>query len=169
MAAAVLCLTSVAGAAHAVPACATDKASAKAALTQRYADLKATMNARDHAGILAILAQGFVAEEASGAKKDAGAMLAELDQLPHDPNKVSTTTIDALSLSGPVATVSQHYHLNTTRAGSGGQSRAIEIDAHSTDVWACSSGVWLQNSTRTDEIELKVNGQVVGHQVHAKP
>jgi hypothetical protein len=166
---AAVCLAALPAAARAAAACPVSEAGAKTALTQRYADLKTTMGARDRAGMLAILAPGFISEDASGEKKGAEAVIAMLAQLPHDPNKVSTTTIDALSLKGATAQVRQHYHLNTTKAGPDGKPRAIEIDAHSTDVWTCSGGVWRQNSTRTDEIELKVDGQVLGHQVHAKP
>lgn len=166
--AAILCLAAISGVAQAAPVCATDGPAAKAALVQRYADLKTTMNARDKAAIMAILAPGFVSEKASGEKLDADAMIAGLMQLPHDPNKVSTTTIDGLSLKGVVAEVAQHYHLTTIKPGPDGKPRAIEIDAHSTDVWSCANGVWLQNSTRTDDLELKVDGEVISRQVHAK-
>jgi hypothetical protein len=91
-------------------------------------------------------------------------MIKEVIATPQDPNKKSETTIISVARNGDVVTVVQQYHItNIRKPADASAPQIIEIMARSTDTWQLIGGVWLYESTATDELQYSVDGKVSIH------
>jgi hypothetical protein len=144
--------------------CAQD-ASLKATLQSRYADLKSAMAARDDKAIAALLSPDFESIDASGQIENTDQMLKEVDALPKDPGRVSTTELFAVTASGNTATVEQKYDMTTMKKSAEGYSRYVELVTLSTDTWVSVNGAWLLQKTVTNQVDYYVDGRRVLHKV----
>jgi ketosteroid isomerase-like protein len=151
--------------------CAAAETAAESALRSvlegRYAAMKAAMAARDRQAIAALLAPDFVSVDLSGRSESAEQMLPKLAGMPDDPNKVSETTLLSVKLDGDVATVSQRYHMTTTKVDEKGVRHPVEIVTVSTDTWVRSGDTWRLQRTVTDQIDYTVDGRSVAHKVRS--
>jgi ketosteroid isomerase-like protein len=140
------------------------------ALQARYSDMKAAMDARDAKTIASMLAPGFVSENVEGKTETADAMIREVAALPHDPKRLSDTMIEAAFVSGDTATVTQRYHMTTTKvAPDGATPKSIELSTASTDTWISSGNTWLLKQTVTMRLDYSIDGHVVAHKEHPGP
>ncbi len=139
--------------------------SLKDTLQARYAAMKAAMAAHDATAITAILAPGFTSIDVLGQSEAAPQMIAEVNGLKPDPNKVSTTTLMSVSPAASAVTVEQRYDMKTIKAGADGVAHNVELVTLSTDTWVRPANVWLIGRTVTDELSYFVDGQLVGHKV----
>lgn len=96
-------------------------------------------------------------------------MIKEVDALPKDPLKVSTTTILSVKPNGAVAIVKQRYDMKTVKTAADGTKRNVELITLSTDTWSNIRGTWLIQRTETDQLDYYVNGQQVMHKVKPTP
>lgn len=132
----------------------------------RYAAMKSAMAARDGKAISAILASDFVSEDASGQKENADTMIQEVLALPKDPLKVSNTTILTIKVNDESASVDQRYDMKTTKTGSDGTKRDVELITVSTDTWIKPKDTWLLQRTVTNQMDYSANGKLLIHKVH---
>jgi hypothetical protein len=140
----------------------------KARLEGRYKELKGAMASGDVASIKVILAPGFVSEDVSGNKEDADAMLREVSALQKDPNKVSETTVVSVDRNADTAVAVQRYHMTTSKPTQDGSSKQVDLVTVSKDTWKLvANGSWLISSTITQQLDYKVNGNLVAHKEHA--
>jgi ketosteroid isomerase-like protein len=136
----------------------------------RYAAMKSAMADRDSKAIASLLAPDFVSEEVSGKTKTGEQMIKEVCALPKDPNKTSTTTVLSAKIIGETATVTQRYHMTTTKMTSNTSVKhTVELDTLSKDAWVKSKGVWLLRRTETYEIDYKIDGKTLTHKEREKP
>jgi hypothetical protein len=142
-------------------------ASLKATLQTRYADLKSAMGARDDKAVAALLSSDFESIDASGQIQNTDQMLKELDALPQDTRKVSTTELLSVTLAGKTAVVEQKYDMKTVKTAADGTSRNIELVTLSTDTWVSVNGTWLMQKTVTNQVDYYVDGKQVLHKVRA--
>jgi hypothetical protein len=94
-------------------------------------------------------------------------MLKEVDALPKDPGKVSTTELLAVTSSGKTATVVQKYDMKTVKMAADGSSRNVELVTLSTDTWVSVNAAWLLHKTVTNQVDYYVDGRQVLHKVRA--
>jgi hypothetical protein len=135
----------------------------------RYAAMKSAMAHRDPKAIASLLTPDFVSEDVAGKTKTGEQMINEVCILPKDPNKTSTTTVLSAEVIGEIATVTQQYHMTTTRMMSNTTvMQAVELDTASTDTWVKSEGVWLLRRTETNQIDYKIDGTIVAHKERQK-
>jgi ketosteroid isomerase-like protein len=144
---------------------ADDNSGLSAVLQERYATMKSAMAVRDNKAVAALLATDFVSVDISGQSKDAAEMIQEIDALPKDPLRVSTTTIVSATQNGNTAIVLQRYDMKTIKTASDGSAQNVELVTISTDTWVNLNGVWLFQRTETDLMDYYVNGQQVAHKV----
>jgi len=142
-----------------------DDSALQTALQGRYAEMKVAMSARDDKAIRALLVPDFFSVDISGQSEHAAQMIREVDALPKDPNKVSTTTILAIKPAGDIVVVSQRYDMKTVKVAADGSKRDVELVTLSTDTWVKARGSWLLKKTQTDQLDYYVNGQQVAHKV----
>jgi hypothetical protein len=142
-------------------------ASLKATLQVRYAELKSAIGARDDKAVAALLSPDFESVDASGQIQHADQMLKEVDALPKDPGKVSTTELLAVTSSGKTATVVQKYDMKTVKMAADGSSRNVELVTLSTDTWVSVNAAWLLHKTVTNQVDYYVDGRQVLHKVRA--
>lgn len=67
-------------------------------------------------------------------------MIQEVDGLPKDPSKVSTTTLLSIKVAGNVAVADQRYEMRTTKIAADGSRDSIRLITLSTDTWMNSNG-----------------------------
>jgi hypothetical protein len=140
-----------------------EDSSLKATLQSRYAAMKVAMSARDDKAVAALLAPDFVSIDVFGQSEGAAQMISEVDALPKDPNKVSTTTILSTKPDGDSVVVSQRYDMKTIKVAADGSKRNVELITLSTDTWGKIGGTWLLKKTQTDQLDYYVNGVQVAH------
>lgn len=146
-----------------------DDSSLRATLQARYKAMKTAMADRDAKEIAALLAPDFVSIDTSGRSETASQMIQEVEALPKDPLRVSTTTLLSVKLVGGAAIVSQRYESTTVKTAADGSKTNIKLIALSTDTWVNVNGVWLQQKTVTDQLDYYKNGQLVVHRVNPQP
>jgi hypothetical protein len=131
-----------------------------------YADMKIAMESKDERAISALLAPGFASEDVSGKVESKDQMLAELDELPGDPNRKASTTVLAVDAAGASAIVTQRYHMTSKKMMRGGSPASIELTTVSTDTWKRIGNAWRMSRTVTEKMDYAVNGQNVVHKSH---
>jgi hypothetical protein len=144
-------------------ASAADEANLRPVLEDRYAAMKSAMEKRDGDALSSLLTANFVSVDVSGQQENAAQIIAELKQLPADDARTSKTTIRSIKVERGTARVEQEYDMKTKRAAADGKIQDIELVTVSEDVWILSKGVWLCESTSTNQVDYTVNGQAVAH------
>lgn len=137
----------------------------KTALQARYAALKQSMAKHDRAGIASILALNFTSVDASGRTETGAEMIAEVNAVHPDPNKISTTTLLSIVPNHDSITVKQRYDMTTTRTAPGGEVHNIKLMTFSTDTWIKPEETLLLARTATNELSMYVDGHVISHKV----
>jgi ketosteroid isomerase-like protein len=127
--------------------------------------MKSAMAAHDKAAVAAILAPDFTSIDTSGQMETAAQTIAEVDTLPSDPNRTSTTTLISVKRAGDVATVEQRYDMKTKKAGPDGVEHNVELVTLSTDTCVLSGQTWLIQRTVTKELSIYRDGQLAAHKV----
>jgi len=141
--------------------------SLKVALQARYDAMKSAMAAHDEAAVASILAQGFTSVDVLGQVEGGPQMIAEVNALKPDPNRVSKTTLLTVAPAPGKVTVEQRYDMKTTKTGADGVAHKIELITLSTDTWVTSAGVWLMERTVTNELSYFNDGNLVAHKIRA--
>ena len=131
--------------------------------------MKTAMAGRDSKAIAALLAPGFVSIDSSGQSETASQMIQEVEGLPKDPLKVSTTTLLSIKVAGSSAVVDQRYDMKTVKTAADGTKANIQLVALSTDTWVNINGAWLLQKTVTNRLDYYKNGQLVMHKVNPQP
>jgi hypothetical protein len=144
-----------------------DDSSVRAALQARYAAMKTAMAERNSKAIAALLAPDFISIDSSGQSENASEMIQEVDGLPKDPSKVSTTTLLSIKVAGNSAVADQRYEMRTIKAD--GSKDSVRLITLSTDTWVNSNGVWLLRKTVTNQLDYYKNGQLVMHKTNPQP
>jgi hypothetical protein len=145
-----------------------DDSDLRAVLQNRYATMKAAMSAHDDKVVLSLLTTDFVSIDTTGQSMGPTQMIQEVDSLPKDPNKTSTTTIVSIKRAENTAIVGQRYDMKTVKVAADGSSRNVELVSLSTDTWVKFNGSWLLQKTETDQIDYYVDGQLVTHRVRSQ-
>ena len=127
--------------------------------------MKFAMAAHNNAAIRSMLAPRFESIDVSGHSSGAAQMIAGLDALQPDPNKVSTTTVLNLSQVGDKITVEQRYDMTTKRTSEAGAVHKVELVTVSMDTWVNPVGVWLLERTVTNSLSIFRDGDLVVHKV----
>jgi hypothetical protein len=96
-------------------------------------------------------------------------MIQEVDGLPKDPSKVSTTTLLTIRFAGNSAVVDQCYEMRTIKTAADGSRDSVRLITLSTDTWVNSNGVWLLQKTVTNQLDYYKNGQLVMHKTNPQP
>jgi ketosteroid isomerase-like protein len=149
--------------------CIAGEAAEKAAFESLYAKFKKAVRDQDTAAVLAMLDTDFVSIEISDARKNADQMLSEISSIPKNPRKESQTDVLSVEITGDFAHVTQRYHMRAPRPGADGKEQVFEVTALSTDTWERHGGDWLLQETRTDEIEMLMDGKELVHTVRPSP
>lgn len=137
----------------------------KAVLQARYSAMKAAMSAHDGPAIGALLAPDFKSVEISGASKTKTQMIAEVNGLKSDPDKISETTLVSVSPVANQVTVDQRYEMKTVRTGKDGVAHPVKLAVTSTDTWIKSGSVWLLEETVTKEMSFFMGDRLIFHKV----
>jgi hypothetical protein len=127
------------------------------------------MAERNPKAIAALLAPDFISIDSSGQSENASEMIQELDGLPKDPSKVSTTTLLSVKVAGNSAVVDQRYEMKTVKTSADGSKDSIRLVTLSTDTWVNANGVWLLQKTVTNQLDYFKNGQLVMHKTNPQP
>ena len=127
--------------------------------------MKTAMAERESKAIAALLAPDFVSIDSSGQSETASQMIQEVDGLPKDPLKVSTTILLSVKVAGNSAVVDQRYDMKTDKTASDGTKTNVQLITLSTDTWVNINGVWLLQKTVTNQLDYCKNGQLVMHKV----
>ncbi len=130
--------------------------------------MKTAMANRDSNALLALLTTDFVSTDVSGQTEKAAQMAEEVKKLSIDPRKASKTTIRSIKLDGSTASVQQSYDMTTVKTAADGTEQHIELITLSEDVWILSHGVWLCQSTMTNQLDYFINGQAVVHKARQR-
>ena len=146
-----------------------DDSSLRATFQARYAAMKTAMAERDSKAMAALLAPGFVSIDSSGKSESASQMIQEVDGLPKDPLKVSTTTLLSIKVAGNSAVVDQRYDMKTVKTAADSSKVYIQLITVSTDTWVNVNGVWLLQKTETNQLDYYKNGQLLAHKVNPQP
>jgi len=134
---------------------------------ERYAAMKSAVASRDAKAIASLLTPDFTSESTSGKTESAAATVQELMKVPKDPDRISETKVLSVKVSGDTATVEQRFHMTTTKFGPDGTTpHPVDLRTASTDTWVKVGKVWLWRKTVTNQLDYKVDGRVVFHQVH---
>jgi hypothetical protein len=147
------------------PGARADDSSVRATFQARYAAMKTAMAERESKAIAALLAPDFVSIDSSGQSETASQMIQEVDGLPKDPLKVSTTILLSVKVAGNSAVVDQRYDMKTDKTASDGTKTNVQLITLSTDTWVNINGVWLLQKTVTNQLDYCKNGQLVMHKV----
>jgi predicted lipoprotein len=142
-----------------------EDAGLRTTLQSRYTAMKVAIATRDDKAVQALLAPDFLSIDASGQNENAGQMIQEVDSLPKDPTRTSTTTLLSVKLDGMVATVKQRYDMKKIKIATDGSKSNVELVTLSTDKWMNSNGTWLLQETVTDELNYYIDGQLSVHKV----
>jgi hypothetical protein len=137
----------------------------KATLQLRYNAMKIAMAAHNGPAINAVLAPDFTATDLSGAKQTASQMIAEVNDLRIDPNKVGVTTLVSVNPVGSAIQVVQQYEMKSSRVGTDGVAHSIKLVTLSIDTWVNRGENWLLQQTVTKEMTLFRDGRLVVHKV----
>ncbi|MDE2419965.1 MAG: nuclear transport factor 2 family protein [Gammaproteobacteria bacterium] len=132
-----------------------------------YANFKSAIKNKDETALQASLAPDFVSEDISGNTKSSQQMIAEISNLPNDPNKISKTTILSVSIKGNTAKITQKYKMNTLKISSNGNLMPAQLIAISDDTWTKSHGIWLMKKTVTKQLDYSLGNQIIMHKVHS--
>jgi len=125
----------------------------KAVFQERYAAMKAAMASRSEGAIAALLAPGFVSEDARGKLSNAGEMIRQVVALPRDPDRKSATRVVSVEVVGDTATVEQTYDASNPK-------KDFSLRAKSTDTWQRVRGQWLLKKSVTMELDVTSDGHV---------
>jgi ketosteroid isomerase-like protein len=135
-----------------------------------YADLKKAVADGDTAAVSAMLDKDFVNIEISDMRQNGDQWLANILTLPEDmKDNKSETTILKVEIGGNFAHVTQRYHRIIPRPGEDGKIHTLEFTALSGDLWELHGKKWLIQESRTDEIEMALDGKQLTHQVRPAP
>jgi hypothetical protein len=132
---------------------------------ERYAAMKTAMESHNDKALTAMLAPGFTSVDVNGQTEDAAGMIAEVDALKIDPNRVSTTTILSVTPVDNGVVVRQRYDMKKTKAALDGLPQHIELITDSTDTWIKGPRAWVLSRTQTDTMDYFVNGQRLVHKI----
>jgi ketosteroid isomerase-like protein len=129
----------------------------RAALDERYFQMRLAMAARDANALRAVLARDFVSEDIEGRCRDAAAMIESVMQLEIDRSKrAAETTLTAIDRVGDEALVDQRYAMTTSEVN---PSLPQALWTRSRDIWRWSDERWLLARTTTIAIEVVKNGR----------
>ncbi|MGA7286291.1 MAG: nuclear transport factor 2 family protein [Candidatus Cybelea sp.] len=131
--------------------------------------MKLAIGERNSKAIAALLAPDFISIDSSGQSETASAMIQEVDALPKDPLKVSTTTLLSVKVAGNSAVVDQRYDMKTVKTAADGSKADIQLVTLSTDSWVNIDGVWLLRRSVTNQLDYYKNGQLLMHKVRPQP
>lgn len=130
-----------------------------------YAALKKAMSDHDRNGISAIMAADFKSIQLDNSTKGRDELIASMMAAKPNPKRESHTDIVSAIERDGIAEVKQRYLATFDRAPAGGPPQVIELVSVSTDRWARQGSSWVCHQSRTDEIQVSLNGQVKMHQV----
>jgi Domain of unknown function (DUF4440) len=144
-----------------------DSSDLQTAIDARYSEMKTAMTSHDSKALRAILAPDFVSIDTSDKSETADSMIAAVNSMQADPNKVSKTTLISVKRIGAGAKVEQRYEMNTQRIGNDGRDHAVRLETISTDTWVLAQGQWRIQRTITNKLDYYIDGKVAAHKERA--
>jgi hypothetical protein len=143
--------------------CHSDGSALGTEFTSLYKTLKNAIADQNKDGVAALLDSDFVSIEISDARKNADQMIAEIAAVPKYLKKDSLTTVLNVDILGEIAHVTQRYHMTASKSGSDGEIHNVEVTALSSDEWERHGDKWLLQKSRTDSIDMLMDGKLVVH------
>jgi hypothetical protein len=151
----------------AVPAFA-DEAADRALFQMRYDELHQATDARDQKTMEAIFAPEFVSVDLKDAKSPRDKLIAAIMASPKDLTRKGGTKVISVAVEGDAATVVQRYDMTSQQPDAAGKEHKVEVKAQSTDSWTKRDGNWLLVQTRTDLLDMVIDGQPFVHKERPK-
>ena len=139
----------------------------RTAIEARYSEMKAAMASHDSKALGAILAQNFVSIDTSDKSETGDAMIAAVNSIPTDPNKISKTTLLSVQRNDAGAEVEQRYEMNTHKSGNDGAEHTVRLETISTDTWILAQGQWRIQRSITNKLDYYIDGKLAAHKERA--
>jgi hypothetical protein len=130
-----------------------------------YEKAHAIYQAKDRAAIRALFDDSFVSIDISDTRRTADQVVDAILKIPSDASKDRRTTVTAVTITGDTAEVHQQYHITQEKVDSSGSKHVMVVDAKSRDIWMSHGGTWRIKETRSDAVDLSIDGTVVAHKV----
>jgi hypothetical protein len=128
-----------------------------------YDKAHAVYQSRDRAAITALFDEGFVSIDLNDTRRTAGQIIDAIMKIPPEVAKDRRTTVTAVIITGDTANVRQQYHLRQEKTDSSGTRHVMVVDASSRDIWVSHDGAWRIRESRSDAVDLSIDGNVVAH------
>jgi len=128
-----------------------------------YDTFHAAVAARDEKALRAVFDSDFASIDLQDKRKTVEDILPQILASPN--GSTGHTTVLSVTIAGDIATVMQRYDMTQQQVASDGKSHTIALQALSRDLWERHGGAWLMQETRTDGLDLAVDGVKVGHKV----
>lgn len=90
-------------------------------------------------------------------------MIDEVLALPMDLKKVSHTKVVSVTLDADTAMVMQRYDMTKEKLGQDGNTHTVVFWARSRDIWVRHGETWRMRETRTNELDMSMDGVNVLH------
>ena len=133
------------------------------AMQTRYDDLHVAILGHDDKTIATTIDPDYQEVDTSGKTKSRDQWIAEINSIPKDIKKVTKTTVLSAFQEGETITVKQHYEMSTKKYIQGA-TRALDVEAFSTDTWVVKDEKFILKRSATDEISVKIDGVLINHQ-----
>ncbi|MFT3988457.1 nuclear transport factor 2 family protein [Aestuariivirga sp.] len=128
-----------------------------------YDTFHAAVVARDEKALRATFDSDFASIDLEDKRKLLEDILPQILGAP--AGSTGKTTVLSVSIAGDIATVMQRYDMTQQQMASDGKNHTIALEALSRDLWERHGGKWLIQETRTDGLDLTIDGVKVGHKV----
>jgi hypothetical protein len=145
-----------------------DEAADKAMFAMRYDELHQATDARDQKTMEAIFAPEFVSVDLKDVKSPRDKLIAAILASPKDPTRKGATKVLSAKIDGDKAMVHQRFEMTTQQPDAAGVKHNVEVTSEATDNWAKREGNWVLVQTRTDLLNMVIDGQPFVHKERPK-
>lgn len=145
-----------------------DEAADKAMFSMRYDELHHATDARDQKTMETIFANDFVSVDLKDVSSPRDKLIAAIMASPKDPTRKGETKVLSAKIEGDKATVYQRFHMTTQQPDAAGKKHDVEVTSEATDSWANRGGNWVLVQTRTDLLDMIIDGQPFVHKQRPK-
>ncbi len=148
-----------------------DAAGLQQALTAAYSRECQALVAADSNAWAKVHASGYVGIHPDGTRDDLATAVKNTQQLFSFAKITDCTPVfSSVKQNGDDVVATLTLTINGTVAASGsGATQPLNIVVQAVDTWTQQNGVWLQKTSQASEQTVKVNGQVVQHNVAPAP
>lgn len=131
----------------------------KSDFATRYEQLEQAMETREPEQIKPLLAPDYSVTDLRGRKQDLDAVLDRLAMIPVDPARRELTSVDAVTVTGDTALVTQHRDRSGSREGRDGKTHTMRSTIVSQDTWVQSPRGWLLRSSEAQSMTMSRDGE----------